>query len=41
MKWGFKAHKALMKYGHHKEGLDVLGGLYFTWRDKLLLSRAC
>lgn len=25
MKWGFKAHKALIKYGHHKEGLDNSG----------------
>lgn len=27
-------------YPESKE-LNVLGGLYFTWRDKLLLSRAC
>lgn len=25
MKWGFKAHKTLMKYEHHKEELDNRG----------------
>lgn len=25
MKWGFKAHNALMKYEDHKEGLDNSG----------------
>lgn len=25
MKWGFKAHMALMMYDHHKEGLDNIG----------------
>lgn len=34
MKWGFKVHKALIKYEHHKEGLDNSGQRFPSVRLK-------